>query len=210
MRRLLASRRAKIVLAACLAILLLAALCLGGYLLAYRNIQNNGITLSASRDIAPPAVEVYLQNDPTWAGDTIGNSTTTLGSAGCLISCAAMAISQFGSRVTPAQVNQAMTAVDGFDYDEFLWYRVKEAFPGLDYRYQRVFDSGTIERDLEDGLLPIVKVRYHGNGAQHWLLVVGAAGGEFLVIDPLDTGRQPVPLNGTHGRVYAYRVLVKA
>lgn len=210
MKRVLAQKRwARVLLAVCITAVLLAGLCLGGYVLGHRYIQANGITLKASRDVPPVTVPVYLQNDPQWAQQTIGESDTTMGAAGCLISCVAMAMNDMGMPVTPPQLNQAMTAVGGYDHDEFIWLKVKEAFPGLDYKYSRIFSGGTIQRWLEQGLLPIVKVKYKGGGAQHWVLVVGAADGDFLVIDPLNEQKEPVPLNATHGKVYAWRVLVR-
>lgn len=201
-------RRGRVLLAAGLALVLLAGLAAGGYVLVHRNIQSNGIGLKPSKDRAPAEVTVYLQNDPQWSGETIGHSGYNMGGSGCLLSVAASAITQMGPDMTPQQLNEKMTAVDGFDDADFLWYKLKEAVPGVDYRYSRVFSGKTIERDLDGGLLPLVKVMYRGGGVQHWLMVVGAADGEFLVIDPLNAEKEPMPLTTTHGRVYGYRVLV--
>ena len=93
-------------------------------------------------------------------------------------------------------------------YTETFGLRISPArdFPEVDYTYSRIFSSRTIDRALESHLLPIVNVRYMGGGATHWVMVVGAENGDYLVLDPLHAGKDPIPLS-THGKVHAYRVL---
>jgi len=54
-----------------------------------------------------------------------------------------------------------LTEKDGFLGVDLIWYKINEAIPEVDYRYSRIFNSKTIEKDLERGLLPIVNARYH-------------------------------------------------
>ena len=168
-----------------------------------------GKTLTPSGDFEVHGVEYYLQNDPEWSDDVIGGSGRRMGGTGCLVTCIASAITDLGVPVTPKEVNERLGAVGGYQGADVIWYKINEAFPEIDYKYSRVFSSETIESDLESGLLPIVNVKYKRGGVTHWLLVVGAEGGEFLVYDPLNAEKAPIGLS-VHGRVYAYRVLVPA
>ena len=84
-----------------------------------------------------------------------------------------------------------------------------EAVPQADYKYSRIFSSSTIEKDLKAGLLPIVNVKFHGGGVTHWVLIIGANDEDFLVCDPLNSNMEPIPLS-VHGKVYAYRAIVKS
>lgn len=190
------------------AVLVIAAAAAGGvYVLRVKAISISGVTLTPSRDYDIHEVTYYLQNDPEWAGDPIGNSAKTLGSSGCLISCAASAITDMGVALTPAELNEKLTGVGGFSGADLIWYKIHEAVPEVDYTYSRTFSAETIENDLRAGRLPIVNVRYYG-GATHWVLIIGAQNGEFMIYDPLNKDKTPIPLS-THGKVYSYRVLVK-
>jgi len=170
-------------------------------------IKTVGILVTPSQDYEVRAVQYYLQNDPDWSGDTIGHSQSSLGGTGCLIACVASGVTDLGVPVTPKELNQQLTVVDGFEVDNLIWYKINEAFPEVNYTYDRVFSAATLEKDLRAGRLPIINVKYHGNGVTHWVMVVGAKDGEFLVYDPANGDKKPIPLS-VHGRVYAYRVLV--
>ena len=169
-------------------------------------IKNFGIKLTASKDYPVTITEYYRQNDPQWKDDTIGNSGRKMGNTGCLISCVATAISNLDVPITPKELNAMLTRNDGFLGADLIWYKINEAIPEVDYRYSRIFNSKTIEKDLEKGLLPIVNVRYYHTGITHWVLIVGAKDGEFIICDPLDHGTK-TKLLSEHGKVYAYRVI---
>jgi hypothetical protein len=189
-------------------VLVLAAAVAGFNVLRAVYISKVGITIKPSRDYEVREVTYYLQNDPVWSKDTIGETSQTLGGVGCLISCAASAMTELGIDITPAELNEKLSEVGGFSGASLIWYKIHEAIPEVDYTYSRVFSAKTIENDLSEGRLPIVNVRYFG-GATHWVLIIGAKDGEFMIYDPLNREKTPVPLS-THGKVYSYRVLVKA
>lgn len=200
------TKKSKRIVLVCVAVLLTALLILGIYGGAVLYIRKIGISLSPGKDYPVREITYYLQGDPEWGSDGIGDSSTSMAAAGCLISCVASSMTEMGLETTPDELNGALTGVDGFEGDILLWYKLNEAYPEIDYSHSRIFSSGTIQRDLEAGKLPIVKVYYKGGGVQHWLLVLGAENGEFMVMDPMNAELEPIPLS-THGKVYAYRVL---
>jgi len=172
-------------------------------------IKTHGLELTPAGEYEVAAVQYYLQNDPEWGGDFIGGSNSKMSSAGCLLACVSSAITDLGVPVTPGEVNQKLTEVDGFQDADLIWNKINEAFPQIDYRYTRIFSSARIEKDLASGLLPIVNVRLNHTGITHWLLIIGGRDGEFLAYDPLNAGKEPINLS-KHGNVYSYRVLVHA
>jgi hypothetical protein len=197
----------------CCFIILATILVIGVILILYITrvfyIRDCGINLKPSKNHELHKIQYYLQNDDDWASDLIGNTNRRMGGAGCLITCVASAMTDLGVLVTPKEVNSALSNNDGFQGADLIWYKIHESFPEIDYKYTRIFSNSTIENDLALGLLPIVNVKINGNGATHWLLVIGAADGEFLAYDPLNSDKEPIYLS-KHGNVYSYRVLVRS
>ncbi len=171
-------------------------------------IKNYGIKLVPLKNHSIQVSSYYRQNDPRWQDVEIGTSRRKMGSTGCLISSVSTAISQLRSPVTPEELNKMLTQVNGFQGADLIWYKINEVFPEIDYRYSRIFSREKIEKDLEEGLLPIVNVKYNKTGVTHWVLIVGADDGEFIICDPLGDGNS-TRLLSDHGNVFAYRVIEK-
>jgi hypothetical protein len=171
-------------------------------------IQKFGIEVNPSQKIPVIKTQVFLQNDAAWSGDKLGVSDYSMGGHGCLVCCIASAMCALGPTTDPGSLNSALADNGAYTEEgEIIWGKLKAL--GADYTYSRDFSAQTLERDLKAGLLPIVKVKYRGAGVFHWVLVVGADNEDFLVLDPLNAAKEPIPLK-THGRVFAYRVLIKA
>jgi len=196
-------RRALLILTAA-ALLVLAA-----YAGSVTYIKRYGIRLVPSQDHPVTVQQFDLQNDPRWSGDAIGTSSRQMGGTGCLVTSVSTAIAHLGVPMDPQQLNRLLSQNGGYQDADLLWYKIKDSVPPVDYHYQRIFTSRTIERDLEAGLLPIVNVKYHKTGYTHWVLIAGAKDGDFLILDPLGDGRTSMRLS-EHGKVYAYRVIRKA
>lgn len=191
------------------AVLAVTAIAVGGfYILRAKFISESGIVLTPTRDFEIHEVTYYLQNDPAWSGDTIGETSQTMGGSGCLISCAASSVTDLGIETTPAELNKKLTDIGGFQGADLIWYKIHEAVPDVDYKYSRLFSATTIENDLAQGRLPIVNVRYRDGGVTHWVVIIGAKDGDFMIYDPLSSEKTAIPLS-THGKVYSYRVLIK-
>lgn len=172
-------------------------------------IKNMGINIAPRNDYPVNISSYYRQNDPGWSNQKIGSSSRNMGSTGCLISSVSTAITQLGYPVTPDEFNNKLNQVNGFQGADLIWYKINEAFPEIDYSFSRIFNNKTIEKDLEKGLLPIVNVKYYKTGVTHWVIIVGAKNGEFIICDPLGDGSS-TKLLSDHGKVFAYRVIEKA
>ena len=179
------------------------------FVFPFVRIRIFGISLKPTEDIPIRQITYYTQNDTKWRNDTIGNSNSTIGGVGCVISCVSTAISDLENKsVTPQEFNKIMTQVEGFDGAYLIWYKINEVFPDLNYRADRVFTRDTIESDLKNGFMPIVKVNMPVSGIEHWVIIIGAKDGQFIISDPLNGDRQPIPLS-KYGKVYKYRVIIK-
>ncbi len=62
---------------------------------------------------------------------------------------------------------------------------------------------------LERGAFPVVKY-FHLGGIQHWCVIVGKEGQEYLARDPLSDDAKPVKLSELTAKIYAVRVIRKA
>lgn len=123
------------------------------------------------------------QRNPYWSGMMLGQSSTTIGVAGCTITCIGM---KFG--LTPAQVNDMLIAVGGFaahrdfpnEKNLVIWKKLEEAIPGVKFVYRHY----TYNNDTVLNNLPCL-VEVNGapiGGLRHWVLYVG----NQLLYDPWD------------------------
>ena len=192
-----------------LLVVALVAVVLTANIFTIFRIKSTGVSLKPTKAIESFGVTYYLQNDPKWSADKLGDSTETMGGAGCLVTSITTAMDYHGIKYTPQEVNDIFVKSDVFDENgQVIWVNIKNAVPEIDYKYDRVFSTKTIENLLDEGLLPIIKVRYKGTGIYHWVVVVGSDDTDFFVMDPLNQDKIPIKLSEHGGKAYAYRVLV--
>lgn len=160
--------------------------------------------LHPSEDIANNAeVVFYRQDDPEWAGETLGESSYTLKKSGCLVSCIASAVTMSGKEEDPKSLNEEFSRQKVYDGEgNLLWGRLNDTGAFKAQVYQEV-SSRILEDELKEGRYPIVRVRMHGIGNFHYVLIVKAEKGMFYCMDPLADGLQPLSVYGN--RIYAIR-----
>jgi hypothetical protein len=79
----------------------------------------------------------YKQTDPRWNNVRLGYGPTTIGKAGCVISCIGyLHNSLTGSNLTPLEVNTALLKAKAYVGDLVLWSRVPKAFPELQFKFR--------------------------------------------------------------------------
>ncbi|MDX9990142.1 C39 family peptidase [Thiothrix unzii] len=148
----------------------------------------------------------YLQADPAWANMPVGSSGEPMSAVGCTLTSIAMGLSGLGYPLTPGEVNAKLTSNAGLtDNGYVIWNKVATLTKGavavvpVDNSYAR------IDRELAANRPVIVKVLL-GGIVQHWVLVVGKEGQEYIALDSLNKTKKPVLLSSLSSKIYAVRV----
>jgi len=159
----------------------------------------------------PDAGKTFLQKDRRWAADQLGTSTGTLGSHGCLVSSVAMACSNLGVKLTPKELNERLKQAEGFlPQGWVVWNAIPRVTKNkLSADYHPASSHALMDEALERGAYPVVKFFLVG-GIQHWCVIVGKDGLEYLARDPLRDDQEPVKLSELTAKVYAVRVIKRA
>ncbi|OYW75738.1 MAG: hypothetical protein B7Z37_12000 [Verrucomicrobia bacterium 12-59-8] len=156
----------------------------------------------------PDDGRTHLQKDKRWAADQLGTSTGTLGSHGCLVSSVAMACSDLGVKLTPKELNERLKKAGGFlPQGWVVWNAIPRVTDNkLAADYHSSASHAIMDAALERGAYPVVKYFLPG-GIQHWCVIVGKDGLEYLARDPLRDDEKPVKLSELTAKVYAVRVI---
>ena len=153
----------------------------------------------------------FLQKDERWAAERLGPSSGTLGSHGCLVCSVAMACVDLGVELTPKELNESLMANEGFlPQGWVVWNAMPAATDGrVTAAYHRSPSHAVMDAALEQGGYPVVKYFLLG-GIQHWCVIVGKEGLEYLARDPLHDEKEPVRLSTLTEKIYAVRVIGRA
>ena len=188
-----------------IAICMICVICIaliggGAVMLRFRGSH----VVSAKEEIVPASeIVLYRQDDERWADETLGNSSYIMGKSGCLVSCIASAVTMAKEEKTPGNLNEEFSAHNVFDAEgNILW----DALRNMGEYEVDVFNEVTEElltECLRDGRYPIVRVRMHGVGNFHYVLIVKAENGEFYCMDPLEDKLTKLSKYGN--RIYAVR-----
>lgn len=193
-----------------LAVLLLAA----GYtgIRVIRRHGDKGVTLKAAADHPLPDTVYFFQKDSRWKEDHLGASRFTMESSGCLTSCIASALSTqhqvsgIGSSITAGELNLLFSENQVYnEQGDIVWNQIEKALPDTEVLTAGSVDAAEIETLLAKGCYPVVKVRVHGTGAFHWVLILGSEDGVFFCMDPLREEQMPVPLTEFGEKGYRMR-----
>ena len=149
----------------------------------------------------------YRQDDEAWAKDLLGDSSYTMKSSGCLVTCIASAISADGETVTPGELNDLLSENAVYDGEGNMQWAGLAELEGYHVTVYPDVSNADIEKCLEDDHYPIVRVRVGGIGNVHYVLIVGVKDGEYLCMDPLKD--KLTKLSDYLGRVYAVRCVWK-
>lgn len=148
--------------------------------------MHNGVRIKPSEAYAiADGIIFYRQDDAAWCEDYLGESSYTMKSSGCLVACIAAAVSAGDAYITPGELNAFFSDNNVYDDEGNLqWFTLAD----LDGYFVNVYDDVSekeIEQCLSDGRYPIVRVRMHGAGNYHYVLIVGTEDEEYVCMDPL-------------------------
>jgi len=152
---------------------------------------------------------VFLQKDPRWAEDTIGGSGESVAAVGCTLCCVSMALAGYGIERPPGVLNEALKQAGGYTDRGWLDWEMVERVAGerVQVRVAHYPSHVEIDRALRDGHCAIVKIMLRGV-LQHWVLVVGKRGKEYLVKDPLGTGDRLDKLSALAPEIHSLRLVL--
>lgn len=157
------------------------------------------------------AVEPFiLQRDCRWATVKIGGSGESIKSVGCTLCCLSMAMGHHGIEITPPELNQKLIGVDGYTYRGWVkWDAIRQI---SNERVKIELPANPTHQDIETALANgdpvLVKVPLR-SGIQHWVLLVGREGNEYLMKDPLGDGKNLRNLSSLGGDILAVRIVKK-
>lgn len=187
----------------------LAVLLLAGIYFLNRNKRVEGIILKPQEVYSLPEIPYYLQNDSQWADDKLGQSIYTMKSSGCLTTSLAASLSaQGGQTITPKALNQLFSDHAVYNANgDIVWDKIQNAVGPVEVYVPRSPDADVIEAFVAEGTYPVVKVKYHGSGAWHWVVLIGSDEKGYLCMDSLNKAKSPEPLSVHGNKVYSMRMV---
>jgi hypothetical protein len=165
-------------------------------------------TLESVPRITLATAPIYFQGDPKWADERIGGSKEPLRAVGCTVCCLSMALAEHGVVLNPLELNRKLKEADG--YTELGW--VKWAFVEqvaanrVRIEISNKPTQATINDALARGAPVLVKVLLRP-AVQHWVLVVGRDGHDYLIKDPLGDGKSLGRLADLSSDILAVRIV---
>jgi hypothetical protein len=151
------------------------------------------------------------QQDLKWKDKKLGNSSLTIGSYGCALTCVAMYLSGFDYPEDPASLNAKMKSKGGFVDASIAWCTVSAIYPKIKYNdliICRDTDApiDMIGNSLAAGQPVLLEVDSSPKcGLQtHWVVAYQKVGKDFLILDPWpypsDTGEVSLVARYSQGK----------
>ena len=155
---------------------------------------------------ALPDRTMFHQQDPKWASQTLGGSGDPLSSDGCLVTAAAMALSNLGFATNPGDLNTRLKAQNGFNARGWLVWSGLERVTGgrAKTRFYKAADDAHVRACLNDGFYPLVKFKLPSR-RPHWVVVISDTDHGFYIRDPMVVSRAPIPLSARAPAIDAVR-----
>lgn len=153
----------------------------------------------------------FSQRDNRWGTAVLGNvpNAPSIGRWGCLMTCFTMTAAARGKAVDPGQFNQLMVQRGGFVNGYFTrWNALSIVFPDIVYETKLDMTPDLLPRidaSLQAGrpvtaLVDFTPLTQYSDNDQHWVLIVGRSGDDYLINDPWMLDGQPVSLKKQYGR----------
>jgi hypothetical protein len=154
---------------------------------------------------------IFLQTDSRWASDEIGGSREPLSAVGCTICSLSMALAHYGLEMTPDQLNERLKIKEGFTAQGWLkWDSVTEVTEQkIRIDIPAKLSHETIDQALKANQPVLAKILLGGR-IQHWVLIVGKSGQEYLIKDPLGDGKSLDTLSKYGSNIFAIRIVTSA
>lgn len=140
-----------------------------------------------------PDRTAFYQKDKRWAQERLGGKNGTLAAEGCLVTAAAMALSNLGFATNPSDLNKRLTESGGFTSRGWLiWDGIRKVTDG---RARAIFHKEVshkiIRQCMAGGDYPLVQF-YLPNGRSHWAMIVWQSEKGYHMRDPLRRYSKPL------------------
>ena len=139
----------------------------------------------------------WRQGDPSWSNVRIGNTSSTIGKIGCLVTSISILIEKSSVNTTISPFNpgtfvEALNKNGGFDSGGNLQYAaVSKAVPGFSYAghvdlkgKSRSEKLALISQYFSQGYYITAEVKGATPGNQHWVAVTGLDSVNVMMVDP--------------------------
>lgn len=139
----------------------------------------------------------WRQGDPSWSNVRIGNTNSTVGKIGCLVTSIAILIEKSGVNTTISPFNpgtfvESLNKNGGFDGNGNLQYAaVNKAVSGFKYvgnvnlrGKTRSEKLALIQQYFSQGYYITTEVKGATPGSQHWVAVTGIDSVNVMMVDP--------------------------
>lgn len=152
---------------------------------------------------------VYKQNDPQWKKDKLGSTSYIMASAGCTVSCCAMALSVNGHKINPGKLNEKIQMSNGYTKTGLLIWNVISRI--TNNKLQTVISNKPSYKDIDNQLQrnnPVIAKIYLFKNVQHWVLITGKQDFDYLIHDPLGSPGGYEKISSWDGKIYAIRYFI--
>lgn len=139
----------------------------------------------------------WRQSGASWSNIKIGNTNSTIGNIGCLVTSIAILIEKSGANTTinpfnPGTFVEALNNNNGFDGGGNLQYvAVNKAVPNFKYvgnvnlrNKSRTEKLALINQYFNGGYYITAEVKGATPGNQHWVAITGINGNNVIMVDP--------------------------
>ena len=143
----------------------------------------------------------WRQAGQSWSNIKIGNTNSTLGQIGCLVTSISILIEKSGCNTTISPFNpgtflEALNKNNAFDGSGNLQYAgVTRAVPNFSYvgnvnlrGKSRTEKLALITQYFNQGYYLAIEVKGATPGNQHWVAITGISGNNVIIVDPASDG----------------------
>ncbi|MEF2663361.1 MAG: hypothetical protein U0M92_03475 [Bacilli bacterium] len=143
----------------------------------------------------------WRQAGQSWSNIKIGNTNSTLGQIGCLVTSISILIEKSGCNTTISPFNpgtflEALNKNNAFDGSGNLQYAgVTKAVPNFSYvgnvnlrGKSRTEKLALITQYFNQGYYLAIEVKGATKGNQHWVAITGISGNNVIIVDPASDG----------------------
>lgn len=170
-------------------------------------------------------IEPLSQKDSRWKSKKLGNSTSTIGSYGCLLTCHSMLLRYYGHDLLPDALNELYKQKGVFDGDLINYWKVPLAFPDIQCPPDGFLQCPDVPAPLDvidfylDKKMPVIALVDFDKATQgvqgHFVLIIGKDN-DYLINDPWSgetyyfSARYGEPAKGIYGlRLYQGPVVIE-